>query len=158
MSREHRLELPDAAATERLGAKLSSLLPDDAVVYLRGDLGAGKTTLVRGLLRARGYTGPVRSPTFTLLEPYELAGQRILHCDLYRLAHPAELDFLGLEELAEGALLLIEWPERGLGALPPADLDVELAPLGTGRCCRLQARGFLSEQRLSALPSHNNHA
>jgi tRNA threonylcarbamoyladenosine biosynthesis protein TsaE len=98
------------------------------VVYLAGDLGAGKTTLTRGLLRSLGVTGAVRSPTYTLVEIYELGPLTALHLDLYRLSDPAELDNLGLREWARGGhLWLIEWPERGAGRLPGADLVITLS-------------------------------
>jgi tRNA threonylcarbamoyladenosine biosynthesis protein TsaE len=108
------------------------------VVFLRGDLGAGKTTLVRGLLRGLGHEGPVRSPTYTLIEPYEISGQRIYHLDLYRLGDPEELEFLGLRDLLDGeALLLVEWPDRGAGVLPEPELVIDIAHAPPGRRIRL---------------------
>lgn len=126
-----RLDTPDEAATEALGAALARSLPtgiDHALsVHLQGDLGAGKTTLVRGFLRALGVTGAVRSPTYGLLEPYAVAGRAVLHLDLYRLAGPTEVDALGLRDHDEpGAVWLIEWPERGAAVLAPPDLRVTL--------------------------------
>jgi tRNA threonylcarbamoyladenosine biosynthesis protein TsaE len=120
-----------AEETEAFGANLASARPGRsdlfAVVYLSGDLGAGKTTLTRGFLRALGVVGAVRSPTYTLVEIYELAGWTAVHLDLYRLSDPAELDNLGLREWAgAGHLWLIEWPERGSDRLPRADLMVRL--------------------------------
>ena len=133
--------LDSATATERLGARLAEVLKPGGVVYLRGELGAGKTTLARGLLRALGHRGAVKSPTFTLVEPYQLDGWRLFHWDLYRLTDPEELEFLGLRDQLDGeAVLLIEWPERGQGELPAADLDVALAYADAGRSCRLEAR------------------
>jgi tRNA threonylcarbamoyladenosine biosynthesis protein TsaE len=103
-------------------------------VFLRGDLGAGKTTLVRGLLRALGYRGPVRSPTYTLIEPYEVGDTRIHHLDLYRLGDPEELEFLGIRDLLDGrGLLLVEWPERGGGILPNPELTVDIRFASPGR-------------------------
>lgn len=131
------LELPDSAATEALGAQLANLLPHRGVVYLSGDLGAGKTTLVRGLLHALGHSGNVKSPTYTLVEPYFFADRHVLHCDLYRLADPEELSYLDLRDAVDNALLLIEWPERGAGWLPPAILEIRLSYCGSGRHCRL---------------------
>lgn len=126
-----------AEETEAFGAKLASTRPGRsdlfAVVYLTGDLGAGKTTLTRGFLRALGVVGAVRSPTYTLVEIYELAGATAVHLDLYRLSDPAELDNLGLREWASaGHLWLIEWPERGTDRLPGADLIVTLTAGASG--------------------------
>lgn len=97
------------------------------VVAIRGELGAGKTTLVRGVINALGIKGSVRSPTYTLIEPYEAHGRHIYHLDLYRLAAPQEVEALGVRDLLlSDAVLLIEWPERGIGALPDADLTVAI--------------------------------
>ncbi|MDE2407070.1 MAG: tRNA (adenosine(37)-N6)-threonylcarbamoyltransferase complex ATPase subunit type 1 TsaE [Xanthomonadaceae bacterium] len=131
------LQLEDSAATEALGARLARQLPARAVAHLHGDLGAGKSTLARALLRTLGVTGTIRSPTYTLVEQYALpAGGLALHLDLYRIGNPGELEFLGLDP-AEARLWLVEWPERGQGALPPADLDIALAVAGAGRHCTL---------------------
>jgi tRNA threonylcarbamoyladenosine biosynthesis protein TsaE len=125
---------PDADAQAAFGAALARACPPGCVVHLHGDLGAGKTTLVRGFLRARGHDGPVRSPTYTLIEPYELAGGAVYHLDLYRLGDPEELEYLGLRDLLGGeATLLIEWPERGEGWLPAPDLVVAIAHCAAGR-------------------------
>lgn len=134
-------QLDDAAATEALGARLAKRLRPGDVIYLQGDLGAGKTTLVRGLLRALGYTGPVRSPTYTLVESYAFDGRpTVHHLDLYRLADPEELEWLGIRDLCGGeAITLIEWPERGRGLLPPPDLTLDLAPSGCGRRATLES-------------------
>lgn len=137
------LHLPDADATERLAQALARTAPTPAVVHLYGDLGAGKSTLARGWLRALGVTGAIRSPTYTLVERYPLpactmtAGEA-LHLDLYRIGDGAELEFLGLDDV-EAALWLVEWPERGGGSLPAADLRVALAIEGDGRRCELQS-------------------
>ena len=131
-------ELPDEAATHALGAALARVLEPGCVLYLEGDLGAGKTTLARALLRALGERGRVRSPTYTLLETYRVAGLDIAHLDLYRLSDPAELEEAGFRELADGhTVLMIEWPQRAAGALPAPDLHVALQPAGTGRRARL---------------------
>ncbi len=132
--------LDSTAATERLGGQLGRTLLPGCVIYLRGDLGAGKTTLARGLLHGLGHRGTVKSPTFTLVEPYELEGWRLFHWDLYRLGDPEELEYLGLRDQLDGeAVLLIEWPERGQGELPTADIAEMLAYAGEGRNCRLEA-------------------
>jgi tRNA threonylcarbamoyladenosine biosynthesis protein TsaE len=128
--------LTDEEATRALGQSCARALAPltGAVVYLEGDLGAGKTTLARGLLRALGVVGPIRSPTYTLMEPYHAEGREILHLDLYRLRHPGELANLGLEDYPpEHCLWIVEWPKRGSGWLPPADLRVHLTRKGTGR-------------------------
>lgn len=148
------LDLPDAEATEALGARLAqSLTP--GIVYLQGDLGAGKTTLTRGLLRGLGHEGRVRSPTYTLVEPYRLGGSVVYHLDLYRLADPEELEWLGLRDmLAEHALLLVEWPERGIGVLPAADLVISLEYSGSGRRAILEAASGAGEQLLAKIQTH----
>lgn len=144
--------LANPDATRSLGAALAGSLAGGGVVYLHGDLGAGKTTLVRGLLWAMGHQGVVRSPTYTLIEPYELDGTPVFHLDLYRLADPEELDYLGIRELDRpGAVVLVEWPERGAGALPAADLELWLAPEGEGRALRIAAQGEKGASILRAL-------
>lgn len=128
--------LPDAEATAALGAALARALTPlpGAVLYLRGDLGAGKTTLARGLLRALGVRGSIRSPTYTLVEPYSAEGHEILHLDLYRLRDPHELYNLGLDDHPPAASLwLVEWPEKAANLLPAADVSVELALSNNGR-------------------------
>ncbi|KLD77642.1 tRNA (adenosine(37)-N6)-threonylcarbamoyltransferase complex ATPase subunit type 1 TsaE [Xanthomonas hyacinthi] len=133
-----RLYLQDSDATERLGQVLAATRPAQAMVHLRGDLGAGKSTLARALLRALGVQGAIRSPTYTLVERYPLADGEAWHLDLYRIGAAGELDFLGLDE-ASVTLWLVEWPERGGDLLPPADLIVALALHGAGREVQLQA-------------------
>ena len=130
--------LPDADATDALGHALAATQPNAAVVYLHGDLGAGKSTLARAWLHALGVEGPIRSPTYTLVERYPLAAGEALHLDLYRIAGAGELEFLGLDQ-DEAVLWLVEWPERGQGSLPAADLRVEMAVDGAGRSIRLTA-------------------
>jgi tRNA threonylcarbamoyladenosine biosynthesis protein TsaE len=124
--------LADEAATVAFGAKLRQVictrLGVSAVVYLHGDLGAGKTTLVRGMLRSLGHTGAVKSPTYTLLEPYQTRHMDVFHFDLYRLKSPEELEFLGFDEIFEGpGLKCLEWPEQGRDWLPSADVEVTLS-------------------------------
>ncbi|KAA6185067.1 tRNA (adenosine(37)-N6)-threonylcarbamoyltransferase complex ATPase subunit type 1 TsaE [Thiohalocapsa marina] len=133
--------LASEAAQLAFGAALGERLRGRAgVVFLRGDLGAGKTTLVRGLLRALGHRGAVRSPTYTLMEPYAPGESRVFHLDLYRLGDPEELEYLGLRDLLDGeALLLVEWPERGAGVLPAPDLEILITHAPPGRQVLLRA-------------------
>lgn len=130
-----QVDLPDEAATLALGASLARRLTDGgACVYLEGDLGVGKTTLVRGLLRGLGHEGAVKSPTYTIVEPYELGGVHIYHFDLYRLGDPEELELIGVRDyFSSDSLCLLEWPERGAGVVPSPDLTITLAVNGRGR-------------------------
>lgn len=126
--------LADESAVLAYGAALARQYPAAGLVTLHGDLGAGKTTLVRGWLQALGHGGNVKSPTYTLVEPYHLQGRDIYHFDLYRLADPAELDYLGFRDyLHPGNLCLVEWPEKAGSLLPPADLSIHLRHAGAGR-------------------------
>lgn len=148
--------LRDEDQTVALGGRLGLALLPGVIVFLEGDLGAGKTTLTRGVLRVHGHKGAVKSPTYTLCEPYEVeGGQQFCHLDLYRLSDPEELEFLGLRDyLAGNAILLIEWPSRGDGWLPPADLQILLEPKELGRTAMLSAKtelglGVLNRMRVS---------
>ena len=141
--------------TEDLGARLARARPGGrelAVVFLSGELGAGKTTLVRGFLRAQHVTAPVRSPTYTLVELYRLEELTVLHADLYRLRDPGELDALGLREWAqEGYLWFIEWPERGRGHLPPPDLSLTLSVLSDAHAVDFEAHSGFGTQWIREL-------
>ena len=133
------LLVPDAEAMEALGRNLRHPENWRGVVWLQGDLGAGKTTLVRSLLRGLGYEGRVKSPTYTLVEPYELDDRTVYHLDLYRLAAAEEIEWLGIRDLmSDSDLLLVEWPERGEGVLPEPDLAITIDYAGDGR--RITAR------------------
>lgn len=146
--------LADAAETDRLGAALARTRPDSAVVHLHGELGAGKSTLARALLRELGVAGAIRSPTYTLIERYPLAGGgEAWHLDLYRIADAAELEFLGLDG-EDPVLWLVEWPERGAGGLPAADLVISLGVEGDGRRAHMAANSPGGQAWLAALPDH----
>ena len=126
--------LEDEAATLAFAERLLPYLEGRPLVFLEGQLGAGKTTLVRGILRSLGHMGSVKSPTYTLLEPYEVAGRTIYHFDLYRIGDSDELDFIGIDELVDAdALKLIEWAERGAARLPAPDVTIRLSLEGEGR-------------------------
>ena len=148
--------LADEGASLRFAARLAPLLMDLNLVTLRGDLGAGKTTLVRGVLSALGYAGRVKSPTYTLVEPYEIGAKAIFHFDLYRLADPEELEYIGFSDYLDGeSLCLVEWPEKGAGMLPVADLDINLAVKGSGREVSLEAQTVAGERAVKSLENDN---
>ncbi len=133
--------LKDEAATLRYGNSLAKRLRGDELLILRGDLGAGKTTLVRGILRGLGHTVSVKSPTYTLLEPYELAQQTVYHFDFYRIADSQELEFIGIDELMDAdAIKLVEWPEHAADKLPDPDLEILLQVEGAGRRLEIHAQ------------------
>lgn len=127
------VHLADEAATLALGARLARELKPGMCFYLEGDLGAGKTTLVRGLLRALGYAGRVKSPTYTLAETYDLPGFELYHFDLYRMHDPREWLDAGFRDIGERAVSLIEWPDKAAGWLPSPDVIVRLKIAGEGR-------------------------
>ena len=151
--------LPDPEATMRAGGRLAAALGaasregrrGPVLVHLRGPLGSGKTTLVRGALRALGHSGPVKSPTYTLIEPYTVGAVEIYHCDLYRLAAPEELDHLGIRDcFRDGAWCLIEWPERGRELLPSPDLDLDFRFHRDGRLLRVRGTSREGRRLLAA--------
>ncbi|MGO9423998.1 MAG: tRNA (adenosine(37)-N6)-threonylcarbamoyltransferase complex ATPase subunit type 1 TsaE [Steroidobacteraceae bacterium] len=163
MEQEMELALVDVAATEALGAALAQAFPGAdrgfAVLYLEGELGAGKTTCARSLLRGLGAVGLIRSPTFTLVEDYRLGTLTCVHVDLYRLQGPVEVDELGLRDyLTPNCLLLIEWPERGGKAVPAADLELTLRYANGGRRSRLKAHTALGIEWLDDLRLDNKLA
>lgn len=147
-----KLFAADEAAMQDLGLHLAQAAGGPGVIYFQGDLGAGKTTLVRSLLRGLGYLGKVKSPTYTLIEPYPLGELTVYHLDLYRLASGEELEWIGIRDLMTGTeLLLVEWPEQGQGALPPADLVITIDYRDTGRQLDLRATSERGRRWLAAM-------
>lgn len=152
------LFLHDEDEQLQLAAQLARHCAAGSVIFLRGDLGTGKTTLVRGFLHALGYSGNVKSPTYTLVEPYLINHQSLYHFDLYRLGDPDELEYAGGRDYFDGdAICLIEWPEKAEGYLPVADLLCELSYQSLsgkqGRACTLKANSAKGEQMLSEVSS-----
>lgn len=150
------VEVTKSLATEedtiKLGAALASAVKTGMTIYLRGDLGMGKTTFSRGFMHALGHTGAVKSPTYTLIEPYELAQWRVYHFDLYRLADPEELEYMGIRDYFNNdSIRLIEWPERGLGILPQADIVITLQPEENGRLVTLAGHSEIGEEVVKQL-------
>jgi tRNA threonylcarbamoyladenosine biosynthesis protein TsaE len=146
--------LANEVASVAFGSKLAAACQGRGLVTLSGNLGTGKTTLSRGIIRALGHSGAVKSPTFTLVEPYELRDTSIYHFDLYRLEDPEELEFIGLwDYLDQDALVLVEWPEKAFGVLPPADLALDLAIQDNGRRVAFAAHTSRGQDIAKALAS-----
>ncbi|MEC7816401.1 MAG: tRNA (adenosine(37)-N6)-threonylcarbamoyltransferase complex ATPase subunit type 1 TsaE [Pseudomonadota bacterium] len=152
---ERRVFLADEAETERLGSELARVVRDagaGVTVFLEGDLGMGKTTLSRGVMRGLGHEGAVKSPTYTLVEPYEHLKPQVYHFDLYRLGDPEELEYMGIRDYFEGTCFcLIEWPERGQGVLPDPDLELHLTREGEGRSAVIRAGSELGASLLNTI-------
>jgi tRNA threonylcarbamoyladenosine biosynthesis protein TsaE len=150
--RKLAINLPDESATAAFAARLARALTPGLVVYLRGNLGAGKTTLVRALLQALGYAGRVKSPTYTLVERYEAAGLHLRHFDLYRFRDADEWESAGFRDEFDGRnICLVEWPEQATGLLPPADISITFEILQDGREIVLHAYTDAGRKCLSAL-------
>ena len=150
-----KLSIADPEAMEDLGRQLARQCPPGSMIFLQGQLGAGKTTLVRGYLRGLGYQGKVKSPTYTLVEPYTVGTLTINHIDLYRIAGGQELESLGWRDyLDDAAVCLVEWPERGNGGLGQADILIEFVIVEAGRYLTLHACSATGRAILSTLPSH----
>jgi len=148
-------DLPGEASVGELARHLLPTLKAPLVIYLQGDLGAGKTTFARALIHALGYSGRVKSPSYGLLEPYSAGGFNILHLDLYRIESPAELDYLAIRDLFDSnSILLIEWPEKGAGFLPPADLELHFEEAEERRYLRFKARSNAGRVAAQALGAH----
>jgi len=131
----------DEKKMETLGRHLASVFGDIGMITFSGDLGAGKTTLIRGILRGMGHQETVKSPTFALVEPYIIHDRRVYHLDLYRLDDPEELEFIGAREyFASDGLCLVEWPEKGQGFLPPPDISVIIHKVKQGRNVRIELK------------------
>ena len=146
------LAAPDEAAMVACGAKLAAAVRPGDVIYLEGQLGMGKTTLCRGFIQSLGHVGAVKSPTYTLVEPYELGELKVYHFDLYRLGDPEELEYMGIRDYLDGrSICLVEWPGRGEGVLPPADLVINIQPEGRGRALRIRANAAAGRAAIAKL-------
>ena len=153
-SNHSRINLPNEAATTAFAARFARVLQPGLVIYLRGNLGAGKTTLVRALLQALGYTGRVKSPTYTLVERYEVAGLNLRHFDLYRFRDAEEWESSGFRDEFDGQnICLVEWPEQATGLLPSADISITLDILQDERELMLHAYTDAGQKCLNALPA-----
>ncbi len=144
--------LKDESETVALGAKVAAAIQGGEIIYLSGELGAGKTTFVRGFLNALGHSGNVKSPTYTLVEPYSINGKNIYHFDLYRINDPEELEAMGIRDYCDGeSVCLYEWPEQGKEVLPDADIILSLSHSDSGREVKIQSNSVKGEFILSQI-------
>ncbi|MGY1890278.1 tRNA (adenosine(37)-N6)-threonylcarbamoyltransferase complex ATPase subunit type 1 TsaE [Pseudomonas jessenii] len=154
---EVTLYLADEQAMSDFGARIARVTQGHGLIFLEGNLGMGKTTLSRGIIRGLGHVGAVKSPTFTLVEPYEIGDIRAFHFDLYRLVDPEELEFLGIRDYFEDdAMCLIEWPNKGAGFLPKPDLTITISPQDSGRSLKILSQGSRGEAWCAALALESN--
>ena len=154
---EVTLYLADEQAMSDFGARIARVTQGHGLIFLEGNLGMGKTTLSRGIIRGLGHVGAVKSPTFTLVEPYEIGDIRAFHFDLYRLVDPEELEFLGIRDYVEDdAMCLIEWPDKGAGFLPKPDLTITISPQDSGRSLKILSQGSRGEAWCAALALESN--
>jgi tRNA threonylcarbamoyladenosine biosynthesis protein TsaE len=154
---EVTLYLADEQAMSDFGARIARVTQGHGLIFLEGNLGMGKTTLSRGIIRGLGHVGAVKSPTFTLVEPYEIGGIRAFHFDLYRLVDPEELEFLGIRDyFDDDAMCLIEWPDKGAGFLPKPDLTITISPQDSGRSLKILSQGSRGEAWCAALALESN--
>ena len=154
---EVTLYLADEQAMSDFGTRIARVTQGHGLIFLVGNLGMGKTTLSRGIIRGLGHVGAVKSPTFTLVEPYEIGDIRAFHFDLYRLVDPEELEFLGIRDYFEDdALCLIEWPDKGAGFLPKPDLTITISPQDSGRSLKILSQGSRGEAWCAALALESN--
>ena len=154
---EVTLYLADEQAMSDFGTRIARVTQGHGLIFLVGNLGMGKTTLSRGIIRGLGHVGAVKSPTFTLVEPYEIGDIRAFHFDLYRLVDPEELEFLGIRAyFDDDALCLIEWPDKGAGFLPKPDLTITISPQDSGRSLNILSQGSRGEAWCAALALETN--
>ena len=147
-----RLRLEDTSATEIFGHNLADTVSSGTLIFLRGPLGAGKTTLARGLIQGLGFDGSVKSPTFTIVEPYVTQKGSVFHFDLYRIHDEEELEAMGIRDYLDTAhITLIEWPEKGAALLPSPDLEIELCPDGHGRIASIRCAHDKDNSMMSTL-------
>ncbi|WP_133179559.1 tRNA (adenosine(37)-N6)-threonylcarbamoyltransferase complex ATPase subunit type 1 TsaE [Shewanella decolorationis] len=149
---ELTFQLNNEDETIAVGQKLARHIQAPLTLYLTGDLGAGKTTLSRGLIQGLGHKGAVKSPTYTLVEPYELDGVEVYHFDLYRLNDPEELEFMGIRDyFTDRSLCIVEWPDKGHGLLPDADIHLHLNYVNQGREIQIRALTESGKKLLAAI-------